>query len=138
MEMMRNGFWVGITLFAAGTLLGLQFWGSSMDTTDAMGSHPTCRLPVLEYTTGALDEVPANLYSDSVEWVVVDYLPVRNLTTPVGEYEGWVVLIQLIADGDDALEDFTVQPQGLAQVKFNGTWMLQADFERLLCSTSPV
>ncbi len=116
-------------IFAVGTLFLQQAEGDM---------EPACALPVLEYTTGALDEVPENLYSDSVEWVVVDYLPVRSRKTPRGSYDGWVVLIRLVADGDEDLEDFTLHPQNLAQVKFNGKWMLQADFERLLCNTPPV
>lgn len=93
-----------------------------------------CDMPVLEYTTGNLADQPASFYSDSVEWVIESYHPYPKKSGLPNEYDGWIVLIKLVADGDEDLEDYVMNPQGLAQLKFNGTWMLQADFERMLCN----
>lgn len=95
-----------------------------------------CEMPVLEYTTGNLDDEPESFYSDSVEWVIESYPQYPKKSGLPNQYEGWIVLIKLVADGDDDLEDYVMNPEGLAQVKFNGTWMLQADFERMLCNTN--
>ncbi|MFT5849438.1 MAG: hypothetical protein ACI9H6_000246 [Patiriisocius sp.] len=112
--------------------LGLFLQWSNKDT----DQFAACSMPVLEYTTGELDQIDEHLYSDSVEWVVQDihaYPSTAGLPVP---HEGWIVLIRMIADGDDALEDYTVREDGLAQIKVNGTWMLQADFERQLCGVT--
>ena len=93
---------------------------------------PPCDMPVLEYTTGNLGDDPSWFYSDSVEWVIESYHPYPRANGMPG-YEGWIVLIRLIADGDEDLEDFVMREDNLAQVKVGGSWMLQYDFERTLC-----
>ena len=91
-----------------------------------------CKRPVVEYTTGELDEIQKNLYSDSVEWEVIFYFPIKSTSTSE-RFDDWVVIIKVIADGDEALEDFVEHPQSLAQVKVGDQWVLQRDFERALC-----
>jgi len=93
-----------------------------------------CTMPVVEYTTGEMDDNPEWFYSDSVEWVIESYFPHPNAHGMPG-YEGWIVLIRMIADGDEDLEDHIMRDDGLAQVKVDGVWMLQYDFERILCDT---
>lgn len=93
-----------------------------------------CPLPVLEYTTGELGEMPKHLYADSVEWVVESYHLHPDASGMPDQYEGWVVLIQLIADGDAELDDHVMREDNLAQVKVKGVWMLQQDFEVMLCT----
>tara|TARA_B100000745_G_scaffold260451_1_gene184064 strand:+ start:395 stop:766 length:372 start_codon:yes stop_codon:yes gene_type:complete len=93
-----------------------------------------CDMPILKYTTGDINDDPEWFYSDSVEWVIENYYPYPNVNGLPG-YAGWVVLIRMIVDGDEDLEDHIVRSDNLAQVKFNGRWILQQDFERMLCNT---
>jgi len=87
--------------------------------------HIDCPTPVLEYTTGdeVLDEY---LYSPGVEWVVTDVL--EDPRDP-----GWIVLVHLVAEGDDELETLELHPEGLVKVQFQQEWVLQRDFEEQLC-----
>ena len=91
--------------------------------------HPECPTPVLAYTTG--EEEDAHLFASSVEWVVVDLVFHRSAP-------GWVVLIELVSDGDAELESFEQHPEGLAQVYTSTGWVLQSDFEQLLCYTKHI
>lgn len=92
-----------------------------------------CDMPVIDYTTGERSDDPDQLYSDSVEWVIESWHPLSRSNGMPGEPEGWIVLVETVADGDKDLNDFVMHPDGLAQVKFDEKWILQADFERKLC-----
>lgn len=93
-----------------------------------------CDMPVVEYTTGNMDDTVEQFYSDSVEWVIENYFPYPARSGLPDQYDGWIVIIRMIADGDEDLEGFTMHPQDFAQVKLGNTWMLQEDFERMMCS----
>ena len=120
-----------ISISALSALSGVLFAGLQAQT---IFSEDSCARPVQEYTTGELGETTEQLYSDSVEWVVESYHALPSRSGFEGQHDGWVVLIHLIADGDDGFEDFELRDDDLAQVKWNGEWMLQHDFEVMLCS----
>lgn len=93
-----------------------------------------CPIPVMKYTTANMDDDTNVVYSDAVEWVVEDYQPLAKADGLPG-YAEWIVLIRMVADGDEDLEDYVMRDDNLAQVKVDGIWMLQYDFERTLCKT---
>jgi hypothetical protein len=113
-------------LIFAGIAITLSF-GAKFAQAESPG-HIDCPTPVLQYTTGD-EEQDEYLYSPSVEWVVTDIIP--DPRDP-----GWIVLVYLVAGGDDEIETLELHPEGLVQVQFQQEWILQRDLEEWLCVQS--